>query len=140
MDGSSFDRVVRALVSGGSRRRLLGLLSMVPLSGWASRLLEEPAEAAGRRKRRKKRHHHQQGDGKDNRKGKQKGKGKGKHQCTPEPATVTCAGHCGTLTNTCGSQVDCGPCACTPSCPLCQTCDAATGQCLSAPDGTVCGT
>ena len=44
--------------------------------------------AAGRRKWRKKRHKHQQGDGKDNRNGKEKGDAKGKHKCTAEPVTV----------------------------------------------------
>jgi hypothetical protein len=137
VDGFAFDRVVRALVSGGSRRRLLGLLGLGSLSGWLIPP-EEAAEAAGRRKRRKKRHHHQQGDGKRNRKGQQNGKDKGKQKCKPEPSSITCAGRCATVTNKCGGQVDCGPCTCATGCPQCQTCDPASGLCVPVANGTTC--
>ena len=35
--------------------------------------------------------------------------------CTPEPTVTTCSGLCGTQTNNCGIDVDCG--SCTPSTP-----------------------
>src|SRR5262245_58700642 len=63
---------------------------------------------------------------------------KGKRKCHPKPATVTCAGRCATVVDNCGAQVDCGPCACTPPCPLCQTCDAASGQCMPVANNTAC--
>lgn len=138
MDGSAFDDLSRVFAISRSRRRFVGLLSALPLSGWIVSAREASVEAAGRRQRRKKRHHHQQGDEKDNRTGKRKGKARGKRTCLPEPSTLTCAGRCGTITNTCDQAVDCGSCACNPACPQCQRCDATTGQCLPIADGTAC--
>jgi hypothetical protein len=54
-------------------------------------------------------------------------------QCQPEPASQTCAGRCGFVTNNCGNPIDCGPCACVPACPVCQTCNTANGQCVADP-------
>jgi hypothetical protein len=96
-------------------------------------------EAGGRRHRRKRRHH--PGGNKRQRKGKHKGKQKGQHKgphqqtpsppppsppCMPEPQPTTCAGRCGTITNTCGEAIDCGPCSC-------ETCQAGPSCC-----GTAC--
>ena len=142
MDASAFNRAVRAFATGRTRRHLLGLLGTLPLQGWLSAQPEESVEAAGRCRRRKKQHHHQQGNDKGHRKGKQKAKGKGnagrQDTCLPEPVTVTCAGTCSNVANNCGEAVDCGSCACTPACPLCQTCDATTRLCGAVPDGTTC--
>ena len=127
-----------ALTGGRSRRGLLSLLAGLPLAGSLATRLSDEADAAGRRKRHKKRHKHRPGNDKNNRNGKQKGKKKGKKQCTPKPVTVTCAGRCGTVVNNCGAQVDCGSCACTPPCLVCQTCNAATGQCVPLANGMAC--
>ena len=61
--------------------------------------------------------------------------------CQPESPAQTCNGTCGSVANNCGAPVDCGPCACEPRCPFCQTCDAGTGQCVPNPDevGDPCG-
>jgi hypothetical protein len=61
--------------------------------------------------------------------------------CVPESAAQTCAGLCGTVTNNCGTPVTCGSCVCSPACPLCQRCNAATGRCEPNPAflGEVCG-
>src|SRR4051812_35247950 len=56
MDGSAFDRLSRAFVTGGSRRRLFGLLTSLPLLGFLGR----SAVAESRPGRKAHRHHTQQ--------------------------------------------------------------------------------
>lgn len=151
MKHDRLEDLTRAWATLGTRRALLGLLSVLPLSGWLITRPEETTEAAGRRKRRKKRHHHQRGDAKDNRQGKRKGQEKrqGKSPlasspppagCVPESQATTCAGRCASTTNNCGQPVDCGACDC-GACPLCRTCNSATGECDidQAATGQACG-
>lgn len=149
MDPFALDRLTRAFATAGTRRRLLALLGVLPLASTLPQA--EVVEAAGRRRRHKRRHH--PGGDKRHRKGKQKGQDKGKNKarehkqpqptppsppCVPQPQTTTCAGQCATVTNNCGTAVDCGPCACTPPCPQCQTCDETTGTCQPEADDTPC--
>jgi hypothetical protein len=138
VDAQRFDQLVRSLSEAGTRRGLLRLVASLPLAGALLALWdEEEADAHGRRKRRKKRHKHGKGKNKGNRKGKRKGK----RACQPESAAQTCAGRCGTVTNNCQQSVDCGPCTCTPACPVCQLCDAASRTCGPNPAtvGQSCG-
>ncbi len=131
MDDRHFDTLTLVLTAGGSRRRLLGLLATLPiLGGLLGILAPEEADARGRRKRRKKRHKHGSGRRRTNRCGKGK---KPQPSCTPVSVAQTCAGKCGSVPNNCQQLVECGSCACDPACPVCQTCDAATGQCIPDP-------
>jgi Protein of unknown function (DUF1554) len=120
MDGSAFDGLSRSLSTQTKRRGLLGLLTALPIAGVTALHRDALTDAASGRQRHKKHHH------------------KGKGKCHSKPQTVTCAGRCATVVNNCGRQVDCGPCACTPPCPLCQTCDAVSGQCVPVADNTAC--
>lgn len=138
MDDRHFDDLTRVLSGGESRRRVLAHLAALPVVGGLLGGLEmEEASAAGRRKRRKKAHKH----GKGRRRNNRRGKDKKTPTCTPESAAQTCAGKCGSVTNTCGQSVDCGSCVCSPPCGICQTCDVTTGQCLPDPQqqGDACG-
>jgi hypothetical protein len=87
-------------------------------------------EGDGRRKRRKKRHKH----GRPRRHGTRR-----KQKCKPHSLARTCAGKCGKVKNNCKKTVDCGSCACVPPCPVCQSCDASSGQCTNLADDTACG-
>jgi hypothetical protein len=154
MEADRFDLLIKSLSAAGSRRGLLRLIAALPLAGALAALVSEESEA-GRRRRRKARH--DPGKDKDNRKGKRKKKGKGKRRkkgngqtpqsgptgqpsCVPESAAQTCAGQCGSVANTCGTLIDCGPCDC-GLCPACHTCDTATGRCIpnTAVVDEVCG-
>jgi hypothetical protein len=73
MDGTAFDYVVRAVASGGSRRRLLGLVGALCLVG-IPRGRSDAAEAA---KQHGPNRAHRPGKNKDNRKGQRKGNGNG---------------------------------------------------------------
>ena len=79
-----FDRLVKSLSTGGTRRGLLRLLATLPVAGGLLTRLEEVVQGqgnsavvggGGRRRRRKDRHRHDPGNDKDNRKGKRQGKG-----------------------------------------------------------------
>ncbi|MFT4039175.1 MAG: hypothetical protein QM692_13395 [Thermomicrobiales bacterium] len=61
--------------------------------------------------------------------------------CVPNSDAITCAGQCGAVRNNCGATVNCGSCVCDPDCPVCQTCDATTGNCIAdtAQEGDSCG-
>lgn len=127
MDASRFDRFSRSLAAGCSRRGVLSLLTALPIAGAALAWRNE--ETVARRKKKK---------------------GKNKKQpppsCLPASDAETCAGTCGTVTNNCGTAVDCGSCACTPHCPACQVCNEATRKCqpnaahvdLACGDGQIC--
>jgi hypothetical protein len=143
VDASRFDRLSRTLAAAGSRRGVLAVLAALLVPGG---LLPRQADAGGattgngaiaggggRRKRRRRRNRIHSGSH------------KGKHNkhkkkpCRPQSDAQTCAGQCGPVTNNCKKQVDCGSCVCAPPCPVCQSCDATTGQCRSVPDGPACG-
>jgi hypothetical protein len=159
MDGTRFDRLARAWFAAANRRAVLRALIGLPLGAVAANLFAaEPSDAAQRddestddvgdeqqsRKQRCRRH---------------KGKGRGHHgrrkscqarhgghhkphkkkPCQPDPTATTCDGRCGPVTNNCQQDVDCGSCACNPSCEICQSCDESSGQCVDLPDGTACG-
>jgi hypothetical protein len=132
MDASRFDALARALVTAGSRRRLLGLLATLPLvCGLAAFLGEDEAAARGHRHRRRVKHH-------------KHGKGRRrKHhkKCQPNSLAKTCAGKCGKVKNNCQKTVDCGSCACDPPCEICFLCNEATGVCEPDPNqqGDACG-
>lgn len=97
MDDRHFDALTKALATPGPRRRLLGTAAALPLLGGvlASRTADE-AEGKGHKKRK-------------GRKGRKK-------KCQAEPASQTCAGTCGSVTNNCQQAVNCGSCACSPAC------------------------
>jgi hypothetical protein len=138
LDALNFDRLSKALVSGGTRRGVLRLLAALPIGAV---LLpptgEEDADAHGRRKRRKKRHKHG--------KGRRRGKGnKKKQRCRAEPKATTCQGKCGTVKNNCKKVVDCGSCDCLEPCDPCYICQAGPntpGMCVIDPEqqGEACG-
>lgn len=108
MDASRFDGLTRSLTVPGTRRRLLGLVAAVPLTrGLHDILAPEDVEAHGRRKRRVKRHKHGSG---------RKRQRKAKKRCTPDAASQTCAGKCGSVANNCRQAVDCGSCASGQTC------------------------
>src|SRR4051812_45902017 len=141
MDPIRVDRLSRALAAHGPRRGVLGLLTAVSVVGGLLALLTpEETEAGGRRKRRKTRNTRRSGDHKENRTGKHKGKRKGKKKtppCTPDSVAQTCANTCGSVTNNCQQAVNCGSCACTPSCAACFTCQEGPntpGACVVDPD------
>lgn len=138
MDPSRFDALARVLSAPDSRRRVLGLLTAVPVAGGLLGILTpEESEAAGRRARRKKAHKHG--------KGRRRKHGKHKKKCTPDSRAQTCAGRCGRVINNCQQAVDCGSCACTPACAVCLTCQDqganAPGTCIADPtqQGQTCG-
>ncbi len=120
MDDRSFDTLTRTLAGGETRRRLLGALVALPAASGLLGLLDaDDAGAKGRRRRRVKKHKH----GKGRRSTGKSPRSKPTPQaCAPESMAQTCAGTCGSITNTCGEIVECGSCACTPSCGACHTC------------------
>ncbi|MEZ4563967.1 MAG: hypothetical protein R2853_14650 [Thermomicrobiales bacterium] len=133
MDDRHFDALTRALTAGDSRRRLLARLAMLPVLGGLPGIVDAgDAEAGGgRRKRRVKRHKH----GKGRRRNRKRTK-----KCRSQPIAQTCSGACGTVLDNCQKSVDCGPCDC-GSCPICQTCDTITGECIpnTVTAGDACG-
>jgi hypothetical protein len=125
MEGSTFDRLARAVSTAGSRRRLLGVLASVGLGGLLSQLDDASTEA--KRKRHGRRRSHRPGKHKDNRKGKRKG-GKG-----------IGGGQCGTTGSDCSQDSDCcaNNCfdfACAEKVRTCGTGDTAK-QCLPPAKG-----
>ena len=139
MDSLRFDALARALSAPDSRRRVLGLLTAVPVVGGLLGLLSlEETEAGGRRKRRKTRNKRRSGSDKKHRKGKHHKK----KPCTPDAVTQTCAGKCGSVQNNCQQYVNCGSCDCDPACEpcfLCQGAAGAPGTCIPQETGTPCG-
>jgi hypothetical protein len=139
LDASHFDALAKALSSVDSRRRLLASLVTVPLLG-VFRAGEEDIEAKPRKDRHDRRQNAQQGLVADKKKRKKR-----KKQCQPESVAQTCAGKCGSVTNTCKQVVDCGSCACDPACDACFTCQEhgsnARGTCVVDPaqQGQSCG-
>ena len=72
MDPVRFDGLATALAAAGNRRRLLSLLSALPVAGALAKLLDEESAAKRRRQGRKTHNHRHSGRRKDNRKGKRK--------------------------------------------------------------------
>ena len=141
MDPTAFDALARSFHAAGSRRRLLRLLAALPLGVTLTIGLGDAPDATAdagdhgsshRRQRRKARHRHNPDQHKDNPTHQRK-------SCKPKSNAQTCAGKCGRVRNRCGKRVDCGSCVCSPACPLCQTCDPATGQCVPSANRTICG-
>jgi hypothetical protein len=143
MDGSTFDRLTRAVSSAGSRRRLLGLLTSVGLGGLLRQLDDGASEA--------KRHHgrnrgHHPGKHKRHRKGKRKGNGGGGGGVGgPGPCTANggaCNQNSDCCSETCFGQVcaapvtTCGGVACpagaTGCCPNGGCCQSPANQCNGA--------
>lgn len=122
MDAHHFDALSRALSTGGSRRRILGMLAAAPVAGGLATVIAPRDSGAKKKRRRNKRK-------------------KPKPACSPDSAAQTCAGKCGSVTNNCGQRVDCGSCVCSPSCPVCQVCDGSRGLCVpnAAVRGLWCG-
>ena len=135
MNTVAVDRLSRAFATAGTRRRLVALLGLLPLTGATAFPEAEPVEAGGRRHRRKRRHH--PGEDKRHRKGKQKRR----HQQTPQPTPpsppspcvpkphTTCAAQgrvCGSIGDGCDGTLDCG------NCGPCQKCNG-DGQCVADP-------
>lgn len=135
MDPDRLDHLARSFATAGSRRHLIGLLGGLPLAGGVFGSLDlEQAEGKERRRRRKQRHKQRKDPGKR--------KGKRTKPCKAESVADTCAGKCGSVTNTCKKQVDCGSCDCTPACAECFTCQGAAGgpgTCVPQDAGTPCG-
>lgn len=142
MDAAAFDHLSRALSVPGTRRRLLGLVTTLPLVGGALSWLDaEEGDAKERRRRRKGRH--------KDRRGKAQGKRdrqRNKRACKPQGKAKTCAGRCGLITNrqTCGKTVDCGSCDCPTPCATCLICQSGPntpGACGPDPEqvGEPCG-
>ena len=130
MDARRFDRLVASLFVSGTRRGLFRRLAAVPLGGMLAAFVADEGDAG--------RHARRDAISSQAKKGKRKGKKKRKKGCQSNSVATTCAGKCGTVTDNCGSQVSCGPCAC-GSCSNCQTCDAATGLCVNVANRTRCG-
>lgn len=123
MDDRHFDALTRALATPGPRRRLLGTAAALPLLGGVLASLSADEAAGKGHKKHKKRKKH-------------------KKKCRAEPASQTCAGKCGSVTNNCQQAVNCGSCACSPACDECFTCQAATGSpgvCVPKANGASCG-
>jgi hypothetical protein len=121
MDSAHFDRLVADFVISGTRRRLLRLLTGVPLAGAVATHGDEAATAP-RRKRRRLRNRRQSGNDKDNRKGKRKGQdqdqGVGRPLDCPN-ATISCyirneQGACAQLVGSFGPVGHCGDFICCP--------------------------
>ena len=149
MDPLRFDALARSLSAAGTRRRLVRLLTALPLAGPLAAVLGEARTAKERRPQRKQAHHdksaYRERSLAAQKKGKKKGKKKRKKQnptptCQPDSQATTCAGKCATVLNNCGTAVDCGSCAC-GRCQICQFCNADTGQCVPNESvvGQVCG-
>ena len=80
MDGSTFDRLTRALRTAGSRRRLLGVVTSLGLGGLLGALDGDPTDAKRQHGRNR---GHRPGKDKDNRKGKRNGGGGDRDEPAP---------------------------------------------------------
>jgi hypothetical protein len=164
MDARRFDELARAMSAAGPRRGLVRLLAVLPFADWLTLLTGEDASLAKRRRKGR-----GQDRDKDQGKGRQKvGSDNHKHEhrrrkhnlphkhkhdnknkkkkCKPESTAQTCGSKCGPVKNNCKKSVDCGSCACEPTCTVCKICNPETTQCEADPaqvgdpcgDGLVC--
>jgi len=150
MDAAHFDRLTTTFATRGTRRALTRLLLSVPLLGGLDALLGAAPDIAAidddhgsshRRRRRKTRHTHRRHTHRHT-------THRHNHKttptrpnpvgCTPESVAQTCAGKCARVANTCGTIIDCGPCAC-GTCAACTSCNPNTGTCDAAFEEQACG-
>jgi hypothetical protein len=123
VERSRFDYLARLFAESGSRRALLHLVAAL-LGALSITALDDQRALAGRRRRKAQhRRHHR----------------KRKTRCRARSKAQLCAGTCGTVKDRCKKKVNCGPCACNPPCPACQTCN--NGSCLPDAEqlGNACG-
>jgi hypothetical protein len=156
MDAKRFDYLAKTVSANGTRRVLVHLLTILPLTGWLAVFSGERESVAKRRKARDNDRDQQRAKGRDkvgadnhkheHRRRKHRNKGHHDHKdkkkpCKPESLAQTCNGQCGNVKNNCQKSVDCGSCACEPACAACQICDDGSGQCQRDPaqDGQSCG-
>jgi hypothetical protein len=140
MDADLLDRIARTLSSTCPRRGVLGFVATLPLLGGLTSLVAtDETDAKGRGKRGKKngpaRHDRPVGAEKKRKKKRKK------KTCKPQSTATTCAGKCGPVKNNCKKTVDCGSCACNPTCTTCLTCNETTRTCAVDPrkEGDACG-
>ncbi len=128
MDSDRFDQLVLSLTTSASRRRLIGLLSAVPIIGGLVSLPGDEATAKGRSPRRREAAHERDFTA-------EKRKKKKKKKCKPQSTDATCTGKCGAVTNNCKKTVICG------NCPICERCNSASNTCQPDPGqlGDACG-
>lgn len=121
MDTRRFDHLTRLFSAQDTRRRVLGLLTVLPMLGGLLTLPEADDALAKRRH-----HHHVDQE-------KKKKKKKKKKACKPQSTATVCAGKCGTITNaqTCNKPVNCGPCDCVRTTCAAQgkTCGTISDEC-----------
>src|SRR5215218_9596473 len=143
MDSDRFDRLAQSLSTVDTRRRLLPLLSALPLASALAVLRNEETPATGWRKKRTDRPRQNQTQRKptsnqleqQRKKKKRHKKRKGATQilapgCQPASAAQTCAGLCGPVVDNCGVNVDC-----TAACAGC-----CIGTTCHIDDDNACGT
>src|SRR5688572_5346668 len=116
MDADCFDRLTRFVAILRSRRGLFSLFAGAPLAGALTTLLPDAAEA--RRGHRRKAHRADR-----DRVGPEKKKKGKKKKCKPKPLATICGDRCGPVKNNCKKTVNCGSCACSPTCTTCQRCN-----------------
>jgi hypothetical protein len=142
MDPVRFDGLARSLSGSGTRRRMMRLLTGLPLAVGITSLHADVPDARAedddhgsshRRHRRKTRNARRSGDDKENRKGQRKGRRKDKKTCVKRSCT---AGSCGSQPDGCGGTLNCR-CAGNQRCHggTCQPCDV---PCLTG-NPTICG-
>jgi hypothetical protein len=132
MDAKRFDQIARLLSASGARRGLLHVLLALPFADDLALLGPEASEAKRRTRRAVSGENHKH-KGRRRKHKAHRRRHKSPKRCKPESVAQTCAGRCGSLENNCRQAVDCGPCDCGGPCPVCQTCDASSGQCVPDP-------
>jgi hypothetical protein len=142
MDATHFDRLVQSFAGAGSRRGLLRLLAILPVSGAATTFLASDSEAAKRRHRTKQHHRddHQQLQA-QRKKNKKKCAQAG--QATSKKRKACCTGLVRDASGVCSSVTPPSPPASPPPPPPpppppgCTPATCAPNACGSVPDG--CG-
>jgi hypothetical protein len=107
MDGVTFDKLARQVITAANRRSFLTGLAG---AGWFGIALTQVEDAPAKRRKRKKK--------------------KPKVTCTPDARSKTCQGRCGSVLNNCRQAVQCGN-----DCPIC-TRRSGQGACVREAAGT----